>query len=133
MHQRQRDDFPQTIDQSNNVSDKFANVYHKLYNSKQDQDETLNILVNVNTSIDILSLNDTISLLPIPQERLWNKLKQTRTTPSLPLTPTVSNVPSNAISTPSKHNPNISDPRTCKQSLTHCNDRTSNQRQTWCH
>ena len=51
-------EFPQTIDGSNNVPDKFANVYKKLYNSTQDQDETLNILGNVNTSIDILSLND---------------------------------------------------------------------------
>ena len=51
-------DFPQTIEGSNNIPDKFANVYKKLYNSTQDQDETLNILGNVNTFIDILSLND---------------------------------------------------------------------------
>ena len=34
-------DFPQTIDGSNNVADKFANVYKKLYISTQD--EILNI------------------------------------------------------------------------------------------
>ena len=44
-------DFQQTIDSSNNVADKFASVYKKLYISTQDQDETLNILGNVNTSM----------------------------------------------------------------------------------
>ena len=51
-------DLPQTIDGSNNIPDEFANVYKKLYNSTQDQVETLKILGNVNTSIDILSLKD---------------------------------------------------------------------------
>ena len=51
-------DRPQTIDGSNNIPDEFANVYKKLYNSTQDQVETLKILGNVNTSIDILSLKD---------------------------------------------------------------------------
>ena len=51
-------DLPQTIDGSNNIPDEFANVYKKLYNSTQEQVETLKILGNVNTSIDILSLKD---------------------------------------------------------------------------
>ena len=51
-------DLPQAIDDSNNIPDEFANVYKKLYNSTPDQDETLNILGNVDTSIDILSFND---------------------------------------------------------------------------
>ena len=51
-------DFPQTIDGSNNIPDKVANVYKKLFNSTRDLNETLNILGNVNTSNDILSLND---------------------------------------------------------------------------
>ena len=43
---------------SNNIPDEFANVYKKLYNSTQDQVETLKILGNVNTPIDIFSLKD---------------------------------------------------------------------------
>ena len=51
-------DLPQIINGSNNIPDEFANVNKKLYNSTQDQVETLKILGNVNISIDILSLKD---------------------------------------------------------------------------
>ena len=51
-------DFAKKLDGSNHIPDNFANIYNKLSNSKQDKDETLNKLGNVNTTIDIRSLID---------------------------------------------------------------------------
>ena len=82
----------QTIDGSTNITDEFANVYKKLYNSTQDQVETLKILGNVNTSIDILSLKDADLVTSDIIRKAVEQVKGTKMTPFLPLTQIVSNV-----------------------------------------
>ena len=49
---------PHTMDGQTNVTERFKNVYQKLYNSVDDEHETQKVLKLVNNYVDVYSLDD---------------------------------------------------------------------------
>ena len=66
---------PHTMDGQTNVTERFKNVYQKLYNSVDDEHETQKVLKLVNNYVDVYSLDDVDLVNQSVVRKAFNNIK----------------------------------------------------------
>ena len=120
---------PHTMDGQTNVTERFKNVYQKLYNSVNDEQETQEVLKLVNNYVDVSSLDDVDLVNQSVVRKAVNNIKLHKNDPIFTFnSDCIKRVTSVIISTPITDDEMLFDSWTCQSSVAISNNGTTNQK-----